>query len=98
MGYKRAEQILPPEILAQIQEYVDGECIYIPRKEENRKSWGETTDTKRALKERDGEIYHAYIGGISRQELATRYYLSEKSIERIILKEKRRHSEMQHQK
>lgn len=41
MGYRKAVKILPPEVVALIQQYVDGEYIYIPRKEENRKSWGE---------------------------------------------------------
>jgi len=32
MSYKKAEHILPLEIIELIQNYVDGECIYIPRK------------------------------------------------------------------
>ncbi|WP_251208881.1 hypothetical protein [Acetatifactor aquisgranensis] len=34
MGYIRAEEILPEEIIALIQQYVDGTNIYIPRKQE----------------------------------------------------------------
>lgn len=88
MGYKRAEDILPSEIISQIQDYVDGEYLYIPRKEENRKAWGEQTDTRQMLKKRDQEILQAYLDGASKQELSERYFLSEKSIERIIYKEK----------
>ena len=36
MGYIRAEEILPGEIIELIQEYVDGTNIYIPRKQEHR--------------------------------------------------------------
>lgn len=89
MGYRRAEQILPTEIIALIQEYVDGECIYIPRKEGFRKSWGEGTDTRSQLEERDRSIFSDHSRGISKQELARRYYLSEKSIERIVRKMKK---------
>lgn len=32
MGYIRAEEILPKEVVALIQQYVDGQTIYIPRK------------------------------------------------------------------
>ena len=39
MSYRSAEEILPVEILELIQQYVDGENIYIPRKSENRKTW-----------------------------------------------------------
>ena len=40
MGYRRAEEILPAEIIEIIQRYVDGENIYIPKKAENRKQIG----------------------------------------------------------
>lgn len=42
MGYKKATKVLPQHLLRAVQEYVDGEYLYIPRKEENRKHWGET--------------------------------------------------------
>lgn len=40
MGYIRAEEILPVEIIELIQQYVDGANIYIPRKPENKREWG----------------------------------------------------------
>ncbi|MCG7437602.1 hypothetical protein [Lysinibacillus fusiformis] len=36
MSYKKAKHILPEELLAAIQEYMDGEYIYIPRKEQHK--------------------------------------------------------------
>ena len=36
MGYRKAETILPPEVVALIQQYVDGEYIYIHRTEGKR--------------------------------------------------------------
>lgn len=36
MGYIKAEEILPDEIIEMIQQYVDGASIYIPRKEHKR--------------------------------------------------------------
>lgn len=88
MGYKKADEILPKEIVEMIQNYVDGEYLYIPRKKERRKSWGEQTDTRRKLKERNEAIRQAHQEGLSKQELAERYFLSEKSIERILYREK----------
>ena len=29
MSYKQAAHILPPELLREVQDYIDGECIYI---------------------------------------------------------------------
>lgn len=89
MSYLRAEFILPKELLELVQEYADGQYIYIPRKEGKHKNWGECTGTKQIVIQRDREIYHKYSKGTNTSELALEYYLSQKSIQRIILKEKR---------
>lgn len=88
MGYIKAQNVLPEEIIELIQRYVDGEYLYIPRKNENKKSWGEKNGTRRNLKNRDLEIYHKYLKGATIIDLSKQYYLSEKSIRRIIGKEK----------
>ncbi|AIY82849.1 CD3324 family protein [Clostridium baratii] len=89
MSYKKAQDVLPEEILKIIQEYIDGEYIYIPRKNENHKSWGEKSGIRNSLKIRNNEIYKKYLNGATINELAQEYYLSEKSIRRIIGQEKR---------
>ena len=90
MCYIKAKEILPMEIIELIQKYVEGESIYIPKKESNRKNWGETTNIREEIKLRDSNIYDEYINGISRINLAEKYFLSKKSIDRIILKEIRK--------
>lgn len=84
MGYRKAEEILPLEIIELIQKYVDGESIYIPRKADSRREWGSETLIKQELQERNHEIYKDYGFGMTVVELAGKYYLSEKSIQRII--------------
>ena len=84
MGYRKAEQILPNEIIELIQNYVDGECIYIPRKENARRNWGENTNIRKELKERNLSIYLDYQGGMKETQIAEKYFLSVKSIQRII--------------
>ena len=81
MGYRKAEKILPPEVVALIQQYVDGE---------NRKCWGESTDYRREMDERNRRIYEDYLSGMKTDTLSMKYFLSEKSIQRIIAKEKKR--------
>lgn len=88
MSYQKAEIILPQEIIEMIQEYIDGECIYIPRKSEKRKQWGETTNTKLELAKRNESIYSAYLEGSKTKEIAKQFFLSEKSIQRIITNKK----------
>ena len=48
MNYKRAEEWIPQELLIKLQEYVDGEYLYIPRKSNHHKTWEKRTDIKRS--------------------------------------------------
>lgn len=84
MSYKKADQVLPVEIIKLIQKYIDGECIYIPRKENERKEWGTTTSIRQELRDRNNKIYCDYKKGLRNFELAEKYFLSEKSIQRIL--------------
>lgn len=88
MSYIRAEIVLPKDLLKLVQEYADGQYLYIPKKADNRKCWGENTTSKLLIQQRDREIYSKYLKGISTAELAQEYYLSLKSIQRIVLKER----------
>lgn len=84
MGYVKADNILPEEIIKIIQEYVDGEYVYIPRKIGNEKSWGEKSGTRKLLSSRNQEIYDKYRSGSRVRTLSCEYFLSESSIRRII--------------
>lgn len=86
MSYVKAEEVLPQEILASVQQYVDGQMLYIPRKTEEKRTWGSATDTKKRLEIRNAGIYAKYQNGISVKELADEYFLTEKSVQRIIRK------------
>lgn len=88
MGYIRAEEILPEEIIEVIQQYADGVNIYIPRKQGKRIKWGEANHTREKLYKRDEKIYKEYLKGVTVEELAVKYYLSDKSIWRILRKMK----------
>jgi Mor family transcriptional regulator len=88
MKYVKAENILPKHVIEIIQNYIDGDYLYIPRKKGNEKSWGEKSGTKGALKVRNIEIYGKFAYGISVEELCEEYYLSESSIRRIVRSEK----------
>lgn len=89
MGYIRAEDILPLDIIKLIQIYIDGENIYIPRKESNKKEWGSGTQIRQELKKRNSLIIADYQWGYKVPYLAKKYFLSEKSIQRIIRETKK---------
>ena len=86
MSYIRADEILPKELLEAIQQYVDGQIIYIPRKE--KQEWGSRTSAREFYRERNERIYRAFQEGISEEELSRRFSLSGKSIQRILRNQK----------
>lgn len=88
MKYAKAQDVLPEDILKIIQKYVDGKYIYIPKKDDNHKSWGEDSGIRSNLKARNSEIYKKYLNGTTIDVLTQEYYLSEKSIRRIISDQK----------
>lgn len=92
MSYENARDIFPEEILELIQQYADGKFIYIPKKDENKMAWGELTKSKEELLSRNTEIYKEYLEGTCTQALSEKYYLSRKTIQRIILEKRKCHN------
>ena len=84
MGYIRAEDILPPDVLAMVHRYIDGEMLYVPKKHTKRNNWGAVSGTKEYYTNRNARICAEYNSGASVRVLAETYFLSEKSIQRII--------------
>lgn len=89
MSYVKAAKILPAELVQLIQEYIDGEMIYIPKKESKKEPWGAGTGIRTEMQNRNAAIYQDYCSGRPVSELADQYFLSTKSIHRIILNMKR---------
>lgn len=84
MGYKNAICVLPSDLLIAIQQHIDGEYIYIPRKADNKKQWGELKNSRHQLDKRNRAIFEEYLCGTAVEELAERYYLSTKTIYKIL--------------
>ncbi|MBP1993544.1 CD3324 family protein [Paenibacillus eucommiae] len=86
MSYKNGKDVLPPNLLKQLQEYIQGEIIYIPKKGQKRAGWGENNGTRVIIEQRNREIFHKYENGKTVLELIQAYHLSEDSIRKIIVK------------
>lgn len=84
MGYVKADDVLPENLLSAVQEYANGMYLYIPRKACCRKKWGEVKHTRDLLRNRNRELYGEYLNGVSVAELADRYFLACKTVYRII--------------
>lgn len=90
MQYKNGVVVLPPKLLEQVQEYVNGEIIYIPCKKSVKAKWGEHSGTKALLDERNQKIFQGSLSGQSVLELSQAYFLSEDRIRRIIAEQKKK--------
>ena len=88
MDYQNSANLLPKELIEQIQKYVDGKVIYIPKKQINKKHRGENTDTKQVLASRNCQICLDRQNGMTIKQLSDKYFLTEKSIQRILRQEK----------
>ena len=95
MKYRNANNILPDKLINMIQEYVQGEYIYIPVKEKFVSKY--PTDYKTELEKRNARIFIGHLEGICNKHLAELYHLSESSIRRIIIKQRRNFKEMEEQ-
>lgn len=89
MNYVKAKNILPSGLLEEIQEYAAGIYLYIPQKNEDKKKWGESKDSRNWYENRNRRIYEHYKDGFSVREISRNFFLSEKSIYRIILQVKK---------
>lgn len=87
MKYKNAKDVLPEELLSRVQEYIQGEYLYVPVRE---KRAAELSDAyKTELGKRDAHIYTGYLEGMSRKQLSGIYNLSESSVRRILVKQRK---------
>ena len=84
MKYKNAKIVFPKSLLEEIQKYVQGDLVYIPKPSDCYEKWGANTETKEVLARRNKEIINAFQAGMPVVELATRYYLAEETIKKIV--------------
>ena len=85
MSYRRASDILPEELLKELQKYTQGEIIYVPKSNERIK-WGENSGARSFYKNRNEEIREKYLQKISVSRLADEYCLSEDMIRKILFR------------
>lgn len=81
MGYRNAKAVLPPQLLSMLQQYAEGECLYIPRREH-----ASYPRASAELEARNAEIWQQYQDGCRVQELAQRYFLTTQAIYKILSK------------
>jgi Mor family transcriptional regulator len=83
LKYIKAAEVLPDKLLREIQKYVDGGMLYIP-KAENHKQWGESTGSRTYYQRRNEDIKVRFKQGAKIDQLAFEYNLSTETIKKIV--------------
>ncbi|MDE6567364.1 MAG: hypothetical protein K2K70_06500 [Lachnospiraceae bacterium] len=83
MKYINAAEILPEQLLKELQTYIDGGVIYIP-KASAKEEWGATSGARTFYQERNKEIQKLFQEGYSINELVEQYGLAYSTIKKII--------------
>lgn len=83
MKYRNAADILPEELLREIQVYIEGEILYIPRAAP-KTDWGAKNGSKEYYLKRNSDIKKQFCEGMTEEELADQYGLAPNTIHKII--------------
>lgn len=84
MKYINATVVLPDDLIEKLQDYVQGEYLYIPAKKGQRKNWGELSGYRSEINKRNNKIQEAYASGMSIEDLADSFFLSIHAIRKIV--------------
>lgn len=87
MKYKNAAEILPSGLLREVQCYIDGELLYVP-KSESKQEWGAVSGSKKFYSERNSRIRELFYQGTPVDELAQKFGLSGSTIKKVIYQKK----------
>ncbi|MCE5323189.1 hypothetical protein LLG46_07730 [bacterium] len=85
MRYKNASDVLPDDLLKEVQKYAAGDTLYFP-KDTARKKWGEDSGARNYFQQRNDEIRQKFLQKVSIERLADEYCLSEETVRKIIFK------------
>lgn len=86
MKYVNANTVLPDFLVDELQNYIQGDYLYIPIKKDQQKQWGERSGYRNEIAVRNQEIVEQYTNGASIEELSDTYYLSIYAVRKIIYK------------
>ncbi|NQD64837.1 hypothetical protein HP456_02700 [Bacillus haikouensis] len=86
MKYVKAEKVLPERLLIEIQKYIQGETLYIPKTKNSYRKWGSRSGTRALLDKRNSCIRDDFSRGVKIEQLADNYFLSCETIKKIVYK------------
>ena len=92
MKYKNAAEILPASLLKELQTYINGDILYVP-KADSKMEWGSLSGSRLYYQQRNREIRERWNTGVSIDMLANQYGLTSSTIKRIIYRQQKEMSE-----
>ena len=84
MKYVNACRVLPDSLVKELQNYVQGEYLYIPIQEDCHKSWGERSGYREEIQQRNLKMIAEHQNGASLERLAEMFCLSVSAVRKII--------------
>lgn len=84
MKYVNATTVLPENLIMEIQKYIQGETIYIPKPETTYQKWGTRSGGRKLIDERNASIKKEFKSGTAIHQLAEDYFLSIETIKKIV--------------
>jgi Mor family transcriptional regulator len=87
LNYKKGAEVLPARLLKEIQEYVDGSLVYIPKRS-SKAGWGFVSGAREALDQRNRKILNLFEQGETIEALSDRFHLGEDTIRKIVYRKK----------
>lgn len=87
MNYKKGADVLPDRLLKEIQEYVEGCLVYIPKKSD-KAGWGYVSGARQLIDKRNKRIIDLFEKGESILDLADKFHLEEDTIRKIVYRKK----------
>ncbi|RID89555.1 hypothetical protein D1953_00095 [Peribacillus asahii] len=84
MKYVKATAVLPEALINEIQKYVQGATIYIPKPEAAHQKWGTRSGSRKWIDDRNTHIRKSFQNGLKIDQLAEEYCLSVETIKKIV--------------
>ncbi|OAH53204.1 MULTISPECIES: CD3324 family protein [Bacillaceae] len=84
MKYVKATTVLPEQLIAEIQKYVQGETIYIPKPKTAYQKWGTRSGERKFIDDRNKAIKKDFKSGTTMNQLAEDHFLSVETIKKIV--------------
>jgi Mor family transcriptional regulator len=84
MKYRNAGEILPEELVKELQKYAEGELIYVPGKQKRKAGWGTVNGSREQYALRNMQMARSYKSGASIEDISRQFFLSKDSIRKIV--------------